>query len=521
MTPTPPAGATEPPTSGSSTDGVPAALRQLKKYEPAAHASEIAAITVGGVGTIGALAAGLGAAAGGGSSRRNAAARAARGATSIAGAGGPRGGGGGDDGDGGGWLENVELEREVGMLPGYGWGDRSRTWGWRTTPHVDNFSTSWPDRLARVSPVMARVSVDGDYLRAIFGGLYLLLFPAAIALGILAAGTTGGAALPPTIGLFVAILALSIFDSMVGFAAGLAFAGALLIGGEITDAASIRVVAGVWLTWFAVPLAASAVRPLRRNLDLKLTGLWDRSADFVLAGLFGGWVAANQVSALGPLRGYELPISEKRWTIALIVIALVGIRILVETATTHFYPERLEAVEPSGELEPPRIQETISLAIQMGVLAFISASFLGLSWALWVGVVGFFAPLIPWLFIERVPYNASVAKWMPAGLAKWSFIIVAGWLLGKLLERLIADPTQSIEWGFILLPLPLLLMWALELFAENEPEDEDEDEAPETAGATAGAEDEDEGRFPMTWPLRLAGVPVLAGSVYLVYFVIG
>jgi hypothetical protein len=514
-TATPGGDGTDTPPSGDQR-GVPAALKNLKPYKPAAHAEEIMAITAGGVATIGALAAGLGAAAGaagaaggGSGSRRSGSGTGARAATAMGGgSGGGSGDGGGDDG---GWLEGVEIEREIGMLPGYGWGDRSRTWGWRTTPRVDSFSQTWPDRLARISPVASRVSLDGDYLRAMMGGLYLLLFPIAIGLGIWAATTTGGAALPPAFGLFMAILVLSIFDSMVGYAAGLAFAGTLLAGGYIDDSASVRLVAGLILVWFAVPLCASAVRPLRRKLNLGLTGVWDHLTDWVLAGLFAGWVAGNQISALGPLRGYELPIADQRWTVSLIVVGLIGVRILVETAATHLYPERLEAVEAQGEMEPPRLQETISLGIQMGVLAWISSSFMGLGWALWIGTFFFFLPLIPWLFIEKVPYNRFVAKWMPAGLAKWAFIIVTGVLLSRLLDAVITDETQSLNWGFILLPLPLLFCWALELLAENEEEEEDDEES----------EDEDEGRFPMTWPLRLTGVAVTGVCVYLVYFVIG
>ena len=96
---------------------------------------------------------------------------------------------------------------------------------------------------------------------------------------------------------------------------------------------------------------------------------------------------------------------------------------------------------------------------------------------------------------------------MPAGLTKWTFVIVAGVLLAKLLQAVIPDPEMAEKIGFIVEPLPILICWGLELFAADDEEEEE---------GHAGAEDEDEGRFPMTWARRLLGVPALVLCVYLV-----
>jgi hypothetical protein len=442
--------------------------------------------------------------------------------------GGGGGGGGGDGGASEAYVECVELEGLNEQGRGRGWGDRSRTWRWRTTRPVDQFSTRWPDRFAQISPVISRVSIDGDYLRAMLGGAYVVLFPMAIGLGILAAESADWVALPPALGFFVAILALSVLDSMLGYTAAVSFAASILIAGNLDNEAAFREICGLTLIWFAMPLCAAAIRPLRRRWNLAPDDIWDRSADVIMGGLFAAWVAANQVSSLGPLSGYELPIADYRWTIALIVIGLVAFRVVLESVCAYFYPGRLLAVQPQGECEAPRLQEAISTFIQFAVLIWVSSSFMGWdNWALWVGGVFFFIPLIPWLFIEKVPYSPFIAKWMPAGLVKWTWVIGGIVLMTMLLDALVKDPQESLNWGFILVPLPILICWALELFAENEPE-EDEDEEAEELGEPeneAGEEDEedeeDDARFPLTWPVRVAGVPLLALSVYLVYFVIG
>jgi hypothetical protein len=492
----------------------PPTVHNLPVYRPAAHVKSVLSVTVGGVAVIGGLAAALG----GG----------------VRGLGGGSGGGGGDGGGGGGggggrsdgaFLEDVETEREAMAKRGRGRGDRSRTWWWPSTRHVDRFSKRYPSRLAAISPIAGRVSVDADYLRAMFGGLWLLLYPLAIVLGVLAAANTGYAAIPPALGWFVAVLAIGMFDSMAGYVAGISFGIAVLLGGGIVDAASVREVFGIVLVWFATPLAAGAVRPLRRNTRLQLPGMWDRAADFVLAGLFGGWLAAKMTESLSALGGIEVPLAKDKWTIALIVIGLVAARMIVETFAAHHYPDRLQAVAHEGDLESGNLQVGLSLVIQVALFIFIARAFMKWDWPLFAGTLLFYLPLVPWLFVDRLPKSSRVAKWMPLGLAKWSFVIVTGVLLSWMLDHLVHDPAQAEAFGFIFLPLPILVCWGLELFV---PEEEEEEEAAHAAVALHGTEaaehahvhthhpEEEEGRFPMTWRLRFAGVPVLLLCTWLV-----
>ncbi|HWF49161.1 MAG TPA: hypothetical protein VG294_00840 [Solirubrobacteraceae bacterium] len=537
-------------------------LATLVPYQPAHHLKEVLGVTVAGVAVLGALGAALGGAGAGGLR-----ARIGFGGGGEGGFGGDGGGGGGGGDEhhqnrGGAFLEDVELERETMQKLGRGRGDRSKTWWWLFTRRVDRFSSQYPSRLAAISPVMGRVSVDADYLRAMFGGLWLLMYPLAIVLGILAARSVGGAALPPVLGYFVAILGLSIFDSMVGYVAGITFVVAITLAGGLADSSSVREFSGIVLVWFAVPLAAAAARPLRRNMHLRLSGVWDRLADFVIGGLFAGWVAAKMTEALSPLGGFEIPLAKDKWTIALFVIAFVGIRIIAESIAAHHYPDRLEKVQHHGDLESGTVQTAISLVIQVALFIFVARAFMNFGWPLYVGTVVFFAPLSACLIADRLPKSAFITKWMPMGLAKWGFVIAAGIGLSQLLPRLIADPAQAEAVGFIVLPLPILICWALELFVEEEGEEDGvEGEAGVELGAGVEGEagvapepepgvapqpglepepevepepepepetgpeppvdetvhpDEEEGRFPMTWPLRLAGVPVLASCVYLV-----
>ena len=400
------------------------------------------------------------------------------GAVSLAlgrGAGGA-GSGSGSSRGGDGALEDVELEREEHEVAGGSRGDRSGTWRWPGTRRLDHFSKHLPARFAAISPVAGRVLVDGDYLRAMLGSAWLVLCLGAIGLGTYASASTGWYAFPPALGLFLAILGLGVLDSTLGYLAGIAFLVSAALAGHLFEFSEIRLGAGIVLLWFAVPLAASALRPLRRNVQLDIASIWERAADFVIGGLFAAWAAQKMTGALSGLAGVELPINKSVNVVAFAVLGFIAIRIAFETIAAHNYPVRLEVVHHHGDLESNNLQVGLSLIVQILLFIFISIAFLGSNWALYVGAAVFFSPLVPWLFADKIPKSIFVTKWKPRGLVLWTLIIVTGVLLSKLLSHLIHDDKLLEAVGFILLPLPILIAWALELF-----EDEDEGEEDETA----------------------------------------
>jgi hypothetical protein len=473
---------------GSTPKGV---LATYVPYKPTEHVGDVLQSTAGGVAAVGAVGA------------------------AMRGSGGSRGGGGGrSSGSEGAFLLDVELEREKEDGEGEGIGDASRTWRWPWTGVVDRFSRRAPALFSRVSPCLGRVATDGDYLRAMFGGLWLFLFVPAIALGLLAARSTGGAAVPPTLGLFAAVLALSIFDSILGYTAGVVFCLAVAAMGGVTGTSDIRALSGVVLVWFSVPLGAAAIRPLRRRFEPTLVGAWDRMADYVLGALFGAWIASQMASLLSALRGYAVPIAEHGWFIAELVVVVLAVRVLLETVAAHHYPDRLAAVLHEGDLEGSKLQMVIALVASITVFFFISLAYMPFGVALVAGAVVFYSPLIPWLFAERIPKYDWVERHNPTGLAKWTWVIVGTVVLDRILSALVHNDTDLLAWGFILLPLPVLLSWGADLFIPDEEEDEEEEAvAEEPTGPLWNAPPPVRERV---WTRRLIGVPAVALCGYLV-----
>jgi hypothetical protein len=358
----------------------------------------------------------------------------------------------------------------------------------------------------------------------------VLLCGLAAALGFASAASAGFHALPPSLGLMAAVLAVSVLDSTAGYVAVLFFAVPIALAGGIRTGDELRCVLGISLLWFAVPLAASAIRPLRRVLHWSAAAVWDRATDLVLAGLFGGWAAMKMTENLSGLAGYEIPIVHHRAVLAFVVIAVVAVRIALESVAAHHYPDRMAAVAHEGDLEAGNLQVGLSLLVQISLFVFIAWPYMHGSWYLWVGTALFFTPLVPWLFADRVPKSAFITKWAPTGLLKWTWVILGGVGISALIRHLVNDPHAAIGYGFIFLSVPILFCWALELFeVDGEEEDEDGEAATERAPALTTSADAaqdgshdradagaGEGRFRMTWPLRLAGSPIVLLCTWLV-----
>jgi hypothetical protein len=482
------------------------------QFVPSDHRGVVLATTAGAIVVLASLGSAMGGASGGG----------------VGGTGGGRGAGGGG-------LEDVEVEREEVELGAVGLAEeevkrRSRLKRRPATRLVDRFSRYFPRRAAAVSPVVGRLIVDGDYLRASLGSAWILLCFAAVGFGAFASASTGWYAVPPSLGIFLTILGLSILDAMLGMLAGASFFVGAALAGHITSANELRLSLGLVLIWFAIPLAAASLRPLRRKLRRDVDSVFERVADFAIGGLFAAWAAMKMMEALSGLAGVELPIEKDVNLVALAVLGFIGMRIVIETFVAHTFAHRMEIVHHEGSLDSGRVQIAVSLVFQIALFIFVAIAFLGSNWALYVGAVVFFAPLAAWLFTDSIPKSRWVTKWKPTGLVMWTIVIVAGILLSRLIDDVVSSSHLVEDIGFVVLPIPVLIFWTLELFEiEEDNEESVEDENGELVPRTAdgggpetwkdvGLENERTERSTTLrkWALRFGGVALLALSATLV-----
>ena len=458
-------------------------LGQYVQYVPSQHRKEILATAVGTVAAVGAAAGAMG---GAGASRSGESGHSAESSSS------------GETGN----LGHSSIRSFL-----HAKGARVETEAILFASAVVYPSRSAPSKLATMSPMVARVAIDGEYLRAVTGAAWFALNGLALALGVACALNTHFYVLPPALPLFALVFGLSILDAWLGLLAGIVFVSAAVITGHLQSFGELRLAAGLLLVWFSVPMAAATVRPLRRKFVRSVDGLWNHAADIVVSSLFGAWVAEKLVTNLSGISGVELPIVQHKASLALLALVLIALRIVVESLVLERLPHRLAAVHYQGRLQAPLAQQMLSLTFQIGLLVFLAQAFLGVSWALVLGTVLYFSPLVPKPFEKKLPKSRRLAALVPIPLFKYSTVVLIGAAISILLQLTIHSTSTMTRVAFIVLPLPNVFFWHVQLWAAPK------GESPTPASVPVWR------RSP--WFLRLAGTVLFAGAVFVVLNHIG
>ncbi len=386
---------------------------------------------------------------------------------------------------------------------GDAWGDKSLTWRFPGWLRLDLLSRNVPVSLAPRLPLVARVAADGAYLRAALGVLWALLPTAGLVLGLVAATSGGAAPFPPALGLVGVLLVIAVLDASAGVAAVTVFAVITLARGGLTAEGldldeGIRGLMGLAALWFVAPLVAAAARPLRRAAEPDHVYSWDRFGDTVIAALISGWAVQGIVGGLGDLTGRDLAITSHADGLALLTIAAVVGRFLLEEAAAMLYPRRLQAVQAVEELPAPtKLQQARGLLVRAGLLAFFAGAFLGSCWQLWAGVAIFSIPQVLQLAEGRIPDVAALASAVPRGVVQVFVLVGVGAAIAYFVDAHgSGDELTAIRQGFVLLALPAAALEILSVFGGETP------------------------KSTWTWPRQLAGAAVVAVTAALVLFLL-
>jgi hypothetical protein len=351
-------------------------------------------------------------------------------------------------------------------------GDRSGSWRWPATVLVDRVSLKVPERIAPVSPLLARVINDAGYLRAILGSASALLLIVGVWLGIVAVRNVHGEALPPEFSLAMALAVLGVFDALAGLIAVAVFGGGVVLLGGLSSADAVRTLLGLASLWFAAPLIAGAARPLRRAPTVTLAEHWDRLADIVIASLVGAWAVQKILQGLPGLSGLELPIADQANTAALVVLAALAVRMMIETLAAHWYPMRLSQVQPA-ELPGSRVSQYLAAkALTLTIFLFAAVSYVGFCWQLYVGAILFILPQVLELWEDRFPNSPKLHIILPRGIVQIVALLVVGAFVGNLILSNVRHSQELIRESFVLLSLPGFALSLLELAGREGPDRE-------------------------------------------------
>ena len=329
-----------------------------------------------------------------------------------------------------------------------------------------NKFTSLSNRTSGASPLFSRILADGNYLRAGFQNLALLIYPAALILGLVAAKSVSFQALPPSFLLTFSFLLLGIFDSFAGVIAVSTFGVLAVVTGHVTTLSEFLTLMGIALIGFSPILLASVFRPLRRSTT-DFASYWERITDYLVAALLTGWVVKQIILGLSGLSGLQLAITAHAHTLGIIAGFLVVVRYGFEDLTSYLYPARMLEIEPAYKVQSKR-QYMARIAMQILVFLLVAEPFLGNSASLWIGLSIFTIPLLLSLYESRFPKSSRVARWTPKGVIEMITMTTAGYLIARVLNWYPQSATGYVLTAFIFLGIPGFVLKILPLFAGDQ-----------------------------------------------------
>jgi len=347
----------------------------------------------------------------------------------------------------------------------------SRVKRWPGTEPLDKLSLQLPPKIAPASPLVARIANDAGYLRAMFGSASTLLPLAGVALAVVAVGEVHGHALPPPILMAMAIAVVGVLDAFAGLIAVAVFVCGVVAMGGLSTANDARTLLGLSSLWFAAPIIAGVARPLRRAPTRSTAEHVERIADVTVAALVGAWAAKQIIEGLPGLSGRLLPIANRSSVAAIVVLAALGLRMLVETAAAHRYPARLSEVQPSSLPASGRAQHVSSALVAVAVFVFVALPYIGVSWQLYAGGAFFALPILLRLWSDRFPNSPKLYAVIPRGILQTVVMLVIGTALGTFVAAHLTgeNNSQIIRDSFVILSLPGLAIALLQMFARDGP----------------------------------------------------
>jgi hypothetical protein len=349
---------------------------------------------------------------------------------------------------------------------GPGRGDLSNTWRRPGSTASDAFFAGLITSVSRHLPLMARTLADGTYLRAMFGSLAPLTIIPGIALGVIAVLDTSGQALPPALWIVMAIIALANLDALAGFAAGFVFTFGIVISGHFASRDEILTVAGLYIIFYAPALLASAIRPLRRLANNR-DDSWERVTDYALGLLLSGWTMSKLIGGLNALAGVQLLITFHASQIAWWSAVFVLVRMILEDFASYNYPKRINEV--TGEFRSQdTIHKIISLELKIFIFVELAMPFIGFNIKLLLGTILMAAPTIIALTIgKKLPKTSILYRLMPTGAFKIVAMVFIGTFAATYIQGLFTSPRTFIEWSFVVLAIPGLILSILGKMAKE------------------------------------------------------
>jgi hypothetical protein len=321
-------------------------------------------------------------------------------------------------------------------------------------------------RVSKASPLLSRILIDANYLRAMFGSVSALTIPFGFILGAQAVVSAHSQAMPPAWNIMAAMLVLGLVDAFAGLISTVVFVFGVLVAGNVNNLSQLLTLLAYMAICASPAIIAGSFRPLRRRIESK-EHPWERLTDYVLASILTGWTISKFVGTLNIIAGKQLPISGHTSEIGLIIGIAVLIRMLSEDLSTFLYPRRTSKLVVMLE-QPSKRQQYVSLFLKGAIFAIVMETFVGINIQLFLGTLFFILPNILKLSaVHILPKSRLLHFAIPKGAMKIVAMTVFGTLFAALSKKLFTTPHDFLTWGFVLLSLPGFVLSLLGLVSDD------------------------------------------------------
>jgi len=341
---------------------------------------------------------------------------------------------------------------------------------------LDKVSVAFTFFLARFSPILAKVVVDGAYLRAAIGTFAALPSIASIILAASSIHASGEHILTPAWPVLLAIVIIGVFDAFAGFLGTAVYVlGSIvmhLAGGQSLGVGDSRLLLGVIVAGFGPALLANQFRQFRRVPQNDGPYGWERLADLFVIPFFGGWTTASMIATLPALAGLTLAVANHVADFSLAVAASLAIRVILEEITARWVPNRLDRLHPTTVPDTYRGHKYVALVLRTAIFIYVTAALLGNEWQIWVGSIIFALPTILGWYKEKLPNFPVIWRILPTGVPGLALVLLVAQITSNTVGGWFAGSPDAALWSFALLPVPLFALSVLGFLGRDGAPDE-------------------------------------------------
>ena len=327
-------------------------------------------------------------------------------------------------------------------------------------------------KIGKISPPAATIFGDADYLRASTGAFSLILYPAALCLGIVEYLGTDSADKNypiPSKEFLILGLILGCFDALAGAISAITFAFLILLSDHLGNSTAMSwnrfyaTLISIFILTTGPALFAGAMRRFD-GVHTNRKGRWERLVDYALSPIVTAWIIWKVLEALPKIAGNGAEISAGTCKlIAAISWALIVLRYFAEGVTAKHFALRINEIVTEA-VPVPRWSKVFQYLRKGAWTWLLAGVFLGPikpeTWLL-VGLV-----VLPGLaLILRINPSARFEKFNISGTPRLGLMVAIGLILTGVIGDDEADMVNVKVLAVAL--IPVLYFSIMEALAES------------------------------------------------------